>query len=131
MNEPIQQIHRREDSNSTLYRNMGIQVGVGLASQAVMEGALHGVHKYTTNDKIKQATHNALFVDGNVKSTGIVNPVTGTNYYDKLPEGRIKNVIGKIPAFGQSTLRGRAFGYGGAVVGGLIGGAIQTKAEQR
>jgi|GEM_PF-4785382 len=126
-NQPIQRIHAQEDSNSTLYRNIGVHVGLGVAMQAGQEMTLQTLYRSTKNPKLKESLRTALYVDSNIQESGIVNPITGTNYYAKMKEGKLKNLIGKIPVYGQSTFKGRALGYGMAVGGGILSGILQTQ----
>ena len=130
-NQPIQRINRQEDNNSTLYRNIAMHVGTGVAFQAGQEVILHTMYRKAKDPAVKESLHTALYVDSTVEKMGIVNPITGTDYYAKLKDGKLKRAIGKISVFGQSTWKGRALGYGMAIGGGILSGALQTKATEK
>lgn len=130
MNEPYQRVHTQQDSNRSLYQNMALAVSVNVGIEALQEIGMqtaYRVAKRTNNNGLRNMLHNSLYIDSKVKDTGIVNPITGTNYYKKLPKNKLTHALGELPVFGMSTAKGRALRYGWAITGGLLGGTLLDK----
>lgn len=124
MNEPYNRVHKQENSNSTLYTNIGTDIGIGLGTAAAIDG--YGVYSKKTAKTPMQIQHvkDNYYTDYNVKQ---IADQLGTKFFEK--EGKVRNAIGKLPIYGPSTTKGRIFNYGTAIGAGLLTGALRTNKE--
>lgn len=135
MNEPYQRVHSQDQSNSTLYRNIAVDVGAGLAITGAIDGLGIYRNKKATTPEQKELVYQQHYADSNVKAVSQnLNELTQASFGrnlvpEKAFDGKIGSKVGKIPVFNASSKWGRITGYGGSILGGALTGSLRTTDE--